>query len=89
MLYTGITMWYTYILLCADQSLYTGITNNLTERFKKHQKGIGSRYTRSHKVVKILYSETFKTKGAALTRELQIKALTKAEKLTLVNTTTL
>jgi putative endonuclease len=50
-------MWFVYILLCADQSLYTGTTNDVAARFAAHLNGKGAKYTRSHKPVKIVYQE--------------------------------
>lgn len=77
-------MWYVYIILCENKTFYTGITNNLTKRFRQHKSGKGGRYTRSHKVIKLLYSEQFQTKGEALKREAQIKSLRRKEKKNLI-----
>ncbi len=66
-------MWFVYVLKCEDGSFYTGATNNLEKRLEEHKKGNGGRYTRSHKVVKIIYSEEFLTKSQALKREIEIK----------------
>ncbi len=74
-------MWFVYILLCLDNSLYTGITNNLEKRFLEHKIGKGGKYTRSHKPIKILYSEEFKTKSLALKREIEIKSWKKEAKI--------
>lgn len=76
-------MWFVYILLCEDNSLYTGSTNDLEKRFKAHKEGKGGKYTRSHKPIKIVYSEKYETKSAALKREIGIKSLSRAEKLKL------
>ncbi len=78
-------MWTVYILLCSDNSLYTGMTNNLQKRFLEHKSGIGGKYTRSHIPTKIVYSEECATKSEALKRELQIKSLSRADKLKLVS----
>lgn len=74
-------MWIVYILLCKDNSLYTGSTNNLEKRFRDHQTGKGSKYTRSHKPIKIVYSENLQSKSAALKREIEIKSWTRYQKL--------
>lgn len=74
-------MWFVYILLCEDNSLYTGITNDLKKRFNKHQVGKGGRYTRSKKPVRIIYSEQLQTKSEALKRELEIKSWSREEKI--------
>ncbi len=73
-------MWFVYVLLCGDGSFYTGATNNLKKRFLEHKMGKGGRYTKSHKPVKIIYTEKLNTKSEALKREYQIKKLKKTEK---------
>lgn len=77
-------MWYTYLILCKDSSIYTGITNNLERRFKYHKEGKGGHYTRSHTVTRFLYSEKFETKSEALKREAQIKGWRRENKLNLI-----
>jgi len=80
--------FYTYILKCADDTLYTGYTENLTERIKTHNgetKRAGAKYTRSRRPVKLVYSEAFKNKSAAMKREIEIKKLTRSEKQTLID----
>lgn len=78
-------MWTVYILLCGDNSLYTGMTNNLQKRFLEHKSGKGGKYTRSHLPIKIVYSEEYPTKSESLKRELQIKGLSRVDKLKLVS----
>lgn len=77
-------MNYTYILRCRDGSLYTGWTNDLEKRVAAHNAGSGGKYTRSHRPVTLAYFETFPTKQEAMRREVQIKRLTRAEKLALI-----
>ncbi len=74
-------MWLVYILLCSDNSLYTGSTNDLDKRFSNHTNGKGGKYTRSHKALKIVYNEQFLTKSEALKREMEIKSWTRAKKI--------
>lgn len=74
-------MWYVYILLCKDKSLYTGVTNNLQKRFLEHKSGKGGRYTRSHKPIKIIYQEKLPTHSRALKREAEIKSLSREKKI--------
>jgi putative endonuclease len=50
---------YFYVLLCADQSLYAGYTNNLDKRIKAHNAGQGAKYTKARRPVELVYSETF------------------------------
>jgi putative endonuclease len=74
-------MWFLYILLCSDNSLYTGISTNPQRRFLDHKSGKGGRYTRSHKPVKIIYLEKLPDKSQALKRELQIKRWRRERKI--------
>ena len=75
---------YTYIVRCADGTLYTGWTNDLDARIAAHSSGRGAKYTRSRGPVELVYSESFDEKGAALRREAEIKRLTRAQKLELI-----
>lgn len=77
-------MWYIYILLCSDDSYYTGCTNNVEKRLESHLLGKGAKYTKSHKPIKIVYKETFLTKKEAMQREWQIKKLSKNKKKILI-----
>lgn len=77
-------MYYVYLLLCADGSIYTGITNDVKKRFAEHKAKKGGRYTRSHGAKKILYTEAHGTKGAALKREMEIKKWRREKKLQLL-----
>lgn len=74
-------MWFVYILLCEDGSLYTGYSNNVDQRFYDHRNGKGGRYTRSHKPVKLIYQEQFSTQSEALKRERQIKGWSRTKKI--------
>ena len=78
-------MYYTYMIRCKDNSLYTGITNNIENRFNMHQSGKGAKYTKSHKVDKIEIVWKSKDKSLASKLEYQIKQLTKKQKEELVN----
>jgi len=64
-----------------DGSLYTGFTNDLEKRFAKHKEGKGSKYVRSHKPEKIVFSEKYDNKIEALKREREIKDWTHDEKI--------
>lgn len=75
---------YTYIVRCADGTLYTGWTNDLDARVAAHSSGRGAKYTRSRGPVELVYSESFPEKSAALRREAEIKRLTRAQKLRLI-----
>ena len=75
---------HTYILRCADGSLYTGWTNDLQRRLAAHQAGKGGKYTRSHLPVELVYVESFPTPHEAMSREAAIKRLTRQQKLALI-----
>lgn len=77
-------MNYVYILRCGDGSLYTGWTNDLDARLEAHRSGRGAKYTRSHLPVELVYCEEYETKEAAMSREWQIKQLTRQQKLALI-----
>ncbi|MBU3940888.1 MAG: GIY-YIG nuclease family protein [Nanoarchaeota archaeon] len=79
------TTFYVYILLCKDNSYYTGYTNDLKNRIKKHKKGIAAKYTRSKGFKELVYFETHPTKESAMKREYAIKNTNKAYKSRLVN----
>ncbi|MDO8466612.1 MAG: GIY-YIG nuclease family protein [bacterium] len=76
--------WFVYMALCADKSLYTGITTDVKRRFAEHKAGIGAKYTRAKRIVKILYTEKRKTRGSALKREMEIKGWNREKKLKLI-----
>lgn len=76
--------WTVYILRCGDGSLYTGITNDVPARLETHRSGKGAKYTRGRGPLELVYSEECPDKSAALKRELQIKALSRLQKLELI-----
>ena len=75
---------YTYILKCADETLYCGWTNDLEKRLKAHNDGKGAKYTRSRLPVTLVYYEEFEAAKEAQKREYQIKKLSRKEKLKLI-----
>lgn len=76
---------YTYILRCADDTLYCGWTNDLTARLAAHNSGRGgAKYTRGRGPVALAYSELFETQSEAMRRESEIKKLPRARKLALI-----
>lgn len=78
-------MNFTYILRCADDTLYCGWTNDLEKRLKVHNEGKGAKYTRSRLPVTLVYYEIYETSVEAQKREYQIKRLTRQEKLSLIS----
>lgn len=81
--------WLCYILLCADGTLYTGITNNMDKRLMAHNAGTAAKYTRARRPVKVAFVEVCADKSAALKREMAIKALPRTQKLGLARITKL
>jgi predicted GIY-YIG superfamily endonuclease len=77
-------MYYVYILECDDRSLYTGITNDVERRLSQHKNGTGGHYTRSRKVLGIVYTEACPDRPAALRREASIKKWPREKKLRLI-----
>lgn len=78
-------MNYTYMVCCADGSLYTGWTNCLEKRLKAHNGGKdGAKYTKTKRPVELVYYEGFETKVEAMRREYSIKQLSRGEKLRLI-----
>ena len=71
---------YTYLLRCADGTLYCGWTNDLAARLAAHNSGKGAKYTRARRPVRLVYSEPHPTRGEAMRREAAIKRLSRAEK---------
>lgn len=73
--------WFVYILKCADQTLYTGITNDLEKRIQKHNEGKGAKYTRGRGPVSLVGFSVCYSQGEALKLEYKIKKLSRDEKL--------
>ncbi len=76
--------WVCYILRCADNTLYTGVTNDLEKRLAAHSAGLAAKYTRSRGPVMPVLVESCCDRSSALKRELAIKGLTREEKLALI-----
>lgn len=76
--------WVCYLLRCADDTLYCGITNDLEKRVAAHNAGEGAKYTRGRLPVSVVYHETCTDKSAALKRELQIKRMPRRAKQALL-----
>jgi len=81
----GLLKNYVYILRCNDDTLYTGWTNDLENRLKMHNSGMGAKYTRGRGPCELVYFETFDTKQEAQKREYAIKKMTRGEKLVIIN----
>ena len=78
--------WYVYMLRCADDSLYTGITKDISRRVDEHNndQAAGANYTRSRRPVTVVYQETCTTRSQAAKREYTIKQMSRQEKQSLI-----
>lgn len=81
-------MYFLYLLQCADSSVYTGVTTDVSRRFLEHKKGTASHYTSAKKAVRILYSEKHLNRSEAQKREAEIKKWPRARKLALIKGST-
>jgi putative endonuclease len=77
-------LYHVYILLCQDDSYYSGYTRDLKARLRQHWTGKGARYTRMNKPKQIVYVESFHSRTEAMQREKTIKGLTRGAKLALI-----
>jgi putative endonuclease len=79
-------MWFVYILRCSDDSLYTGVTTNLSRRVNEHNNSNkGAKYTRTRQPVQLVWSAECGSRSEAMKREASIKKLNRPKKLLLVN----
>ncbi len=78
------TNWSVYIIQCTDDSLYTGITNNIQRRFSQHLNKQGAKFFRGHTPKRVVYIENSHTRSSASCREAAIKKQSRVEKLSLL-----
>ena len=78
-------IWIVYMLECSDNSIYTGITNNIEKRIKMHESGKGAKYLRGRLPIKLLHKEVFLSRSDASKREILIKKMNHKEKRKLIN----
>jgi putative endonuclease len=76
--------WQVYIILCTDNSLYTGITSDIRRRVTQHGGRQGARYFRGRKPLRVVYVEDGHSRSSASRREAAIKKLNRAGKLRLI-----
>lgn len=76
--------FFVYFLLCCDNSLYCGSTNNLEKRLQLHNSGRGAKYTNSRKPVKLIYFETYDSLPVTLRRESELKSWDRIKKINLI-----
>lgn len=77
--------WYLYVIECDDGRLYTGISNDVEKRFKKHASGKGAIFTRMNRPVRILAKQKYPNKRFAAKAEAQLKKFDRATKLAWVD----
>ena len=73
-----------YILKCSDATYYTGYTSDINKRLELHNKGIGAKYVRSKRPVKLVYIKPFRYYKNALNEERRIKTFTRKQKESLI-----
>ena len=78
--------WWVYILLCADGTLYTGMTDDIPRRLRAHNTGRGAKYTRGRRPVLLVYRERCASRSQALRREAALKRLSRSQKWDLIQT---
>ena len=76
--------WFVYIVACADDTLYAGVTTDAEARLAKHNDGLGAKYTRTRRPVELVYLEPAGDRSAALKREHAIKRMSADEKRRLI-----
>ena len=76
--------WQVYIILCSDDSLYTGISTDVKRRFAQHASGRGAKYFRSCSPCRIVYLECNHDRSSASSREVQIKKMRPLDKRRLI-----
>jgi len=79
-----VTVHWVYVIECADDSFYTGYTTDVERRVREHDRGEGAKYTRGRTPVELVHRERFDSKSAAMSREYEIKQLSRAKKERLV-----
>ena len=77
--------WIVYILKCGDNSLYTGITNNLEIRLLAHEEGRGAKYTKGRGPFEVVYQKGYASRSKATVKEIEIKKLSLEEKRELIS----
>ena len=76
--------WLVYIILCSDDSLYTGITIDVERRFAQHVAGTGAKYFRGRSPRRLVYLEGNHDRSSASRREVEVKKLRPVDKRTLI-----
>jgi putative endonuclease len=77
-------MSFTYILRCADDTLYVGHTEDLASREDTHNEGRGAVYTANRRPVRMVYAEQHPSAASAIARERQLKRWSREKKEALI-----
>jgi predicted GIY-YIG superfamily endonuclease len=77
-------MPFTYIVRCADDTLYVGHTEDLASREQTHNDGKGAKYTATRRPVRLVYAEEHSSAGSAIAREHQLKRWSQEKKEALI-----
>lgn len=72
--------YYLYCVICSDETIYTGTTNNVVKRIKTHNAGKGAKYTRYRRPVQLIFVQSWASKSQALRAEYAFKQLTRQQK---------
>lgn len=85
MILSNMAAYFCYILECSDGTYYTGWTTDPERRLRQHNRGIGARYTRSRRPVRLVYVEEQPDRALAMKRERAIKSLSRQQKTCLMD----
>lgn len=81
---TSSTKAFTYIVECITGQYYTGYTTDIDRRIREHNSGVGAKYTKYRRPVKLVYCKEFNSKSEAMKYECYIKSLTRLQKTELI-----
>jgi len=76
--------WFVYMIHCSDDTLYTGITNDVRRRFEQHASGRGAKYFLGRRPQQLVYLESGHDRSSAAQREMQLKKLSRQQKTLLI-----
>lgn len=80
--------WQVYIIMCSDNSLYTGITKDVVRRIFQHKSGQGAKYFRGRQPVRLIYLESGHNLSTAIRKEASIKRMKRRNKFILISSPT-
>ena len=77
--------WQVYIIICSDNSLYTGITTDAERRLAQHKSGQGAKYFRGRQPLRLIYLESGHDLSSATRKEASIKSMKRRKKCSLIS----